>query len=144
MANNHNQNIIEEFRANGGKVGGYFANASLLLLTTTGAKSGTLRVNPLAYIPDGDRLVVIASKAGAPTNPDWYYNLLAHPTATVEVGQDRFQVQAQPVTEEPERSRLYAKMVERLPGFAEYERHTTRSIPAVVLERDDSRNESTS
>lgn len=144
MATNHNQNIIEEFRTNGGKVGGYFANATLLLLTTTGAKSGKLFVTPVAYVTDGDRLVIIASKAGAPTNPDWYHNLLAHPIATVEVGQDRFQVRAQPVTEEPERSRLYAKMVERLPGFAEYERHTTRSIPAVVLERIDMSNESQS
>jgi deazaflavin-dependent oxidoreductase (nitroreductase family) len=116
-------------------------SSSLLLLTTTGAKSGKLFVTPLAYVTDGDRLVVIASKAGAPTNPDWYYNLLAHPTATVEVGQDRFQVQVRPVTEEPERSRLHAKMVERMPGFAEYERNTTRKIRAVVLERVNARNE---
>jgi deazaflavin-dependent oxidoreductase (nitroreductase family) len=129
-----NQNIIAEFRANGGKVGGYFANSSLLLLTTTGAKSGQPRVTPLAYLTDGDRLIIIASKAGAPTNPDWYHNLLAHPVATVEVGSERFQVRAS-VVDEPERSRLYAKMVEKMPGFAEYERKTTRKIPVVALER---------
>jgi deazaflavin-dependent oxidoreductase (nitroreductase family) len=129
-----NQNIIAEFRANGGKVGGYFANSSLLLLTTTGAKSGQPRVTPLAYVTDGDRLIIIASKAGAPTNPDWYHNLLAHPVATVEVGSERFQVRAS-VVDEPERSRLYAKMVEKMPGFAEYERKTTRKIPVVALER---------
>ena len=130
-----NQGIIDEFRANDGKVGGYFANATLLLLHTIGAKSGQPRTNPLAYITDGDRLVVIASKSGVDSNPDWYYNLLANPTVTVELGNEQFQARATAVTEEPERSRLYAKMVEMMPGFADYERKTSRRIPAVVLER---------
>lgn len=130
-----NQAVIDEFRANGGKVGGYFAGANMLLLHTTGARSGQERVNPLVYVPDGDRLVIIASKGGADSNPDWYYNVLAHPMATVEVGTERFQVQATPVTEEPERSRLYALMVAHREGFADYERKTSRKIPAVILER---------
>jgi deazaflavin-dependent oxidoreductase (nitroreductase family) len=134
-ANDWNNSIIEEFRANGGKVGGPFEGATLLLLTTTGAKSGKPRVSPLAYTTDGDRLLIIASKAGAPTNPDWYHNLLAHPTATVEVGTEQFQVKATPVVEEPERSDLYAKMVAKAPGFAEYEQKTTRKIPVVLLEK---------
>jgi deazaflavin-dependent oxidoreductase (nitroreductase family) len=133
--NDWNKAIIEEFRANGGKVGGPFEGGTLLLLTTTGAKSGKQRVSPLAYTADGDRFIIIASKAGAPTNPDWYHNLLAHPTATVEVGTEQFEVKATPVVEEPERSRLYAKMVERMPGFADYERKTTRKIPVVLLEK---------
>lgn len=131
---NFNQSIIEEFRANGGKVGGPFEGGTLLLLTSTGAKSGQPRVSPLAYAADGERYVIIASKAGAPTNPDWYHNLLAHPDATIEVGREQFQVRAT-VAEEPERSRLYAKMVEKMPGFADYQRKTTRQIPVVVLER---------
>jgi deazaflavin-dependent oxidoreductase (nitroreductase family) len=131
---NFNQSIIEEFRANGGKVGGPFEGGTLLLLTSTGAKSGQPRVSPLAYVADGERYVIIASKAGAPTNPDWYHNLLAHPDATIEVGREQFQVRAT-VVEEPERSRLYAKMVEKMPGFADYQRKTTRQIPVVVLER---------
>jgi deazaflavin-dependent oxidoreductase (nitroreductase family) len=132
--NNFNQNVITEFRANEGKVGGYFATASLLLLTTTGAKSGQTRVAPLAYATDGDHIIIIASKAGAPTHPDWYYNLLANPVATVEVGTERFQVQAM-VAAEPERTRLYAKMAEQMANFAEYERLTTRKIPVVILKR---------
>ena len=131
---NFNQSIIEEFRANGGKVGGPFEGGTLLLLTSTGAKSGQPRVSPLAYVADGERYVIIASKAGAPTNPDWYHNLLAHPVATIEVGREQFQVRAT-VVEEPERSRLYAKMVEHRSGFADYETKTKRKIPAVVLER---------
>ena len=132
--NNWNQAIIEEFRANSGKVGGGFAGKNLLLLHTIGAKSGQERVNPVAYVADGDRLVIIASKGGAPTNPGWYYNLLAHPLVTVEVGEERFNVQAS-VTSEPERSRLYSKMVEMMPGFAEYQQKTTRVIPVIILTR---------
>lgn len=135
--NNFNDDIITEFRANSGKVGGYFEGATLLLLTTTGAKSGKARINPLAYVTDGDRIVIIASKGGADTNPDWYRNLQAHPTATVEIGTERFQTRAT-VTEEPERTRLYAKMVEKMPGFADYERKTSRKIPVMTLERVDS------
>jgi deazaflavin-dependent oxidoreductase (nitroreductase family) len=127
-----NKHIIEEFRTNGGKVGGNFAGRPLLLLHTTGAKSGQPHVNPVAYVKDGDRLVVIASKGGAPTNPDWYYNLVANPLVTVEVGTEKFQVQAT-VAAEPERTRLYQKMVSVMPGFAEYERKTKRVIPVIVL-----------
>jgi deazaflavin-dependent oxidoreductase (nitroreductase family) len=130
-----NQAVIDEFHANNGKVGGYFAGANMLILHTTGAKSGQPRTNPMVYVTDGDRLVVIASKGGDDKNPDWYYNLLAHPTVTVEVGDEKFQARATAVTDEPERSRLYAKMVEHRSGFAEYETKTTRKIPAVILER---------
>src|SRR6478736_2877057 len=101
---NWNQPVIDEFRANNGKVGGYFEGRNILLLHTVGAKTGEERVSPVAYVTDGDRLVVIASKGGADSNPDWYYNLLANPTATVEVGNEKFQARATPVTEEPERS----------------------------------------
>ena len=135
-----NQNVIAEFHANGGKVNGYFANMSLLLLTTTGAKSGQPRVSPLAYITDGDRIIIVASKGGAPTNPDWYHNLLADPVATVEMGRERFQVRAS-VVEEPERSRLYAKVVEKMPNFGEYQSKTSRQIPVVALERVKARAE---
>ena len=127
--------MIAEFRANGGKVGGQFANTPLILLNTIGAKSGQPRTNPLAYVRDSERIVVIASKGGAPSNPDWYYNVLAHPLVTVELGNEKFQARATAVTEGPERDRLYAKMVERNPGFADYERNTTRKIPAIALER---------
>jgi deazaflavin-dependent oxidoreductase (nitroreductase family) len=132
--NDFNQTLIAEFRANGGKVGGQFANAPLLLLTTTGAKSGQLRTTPLAYTTDGNRVVIIASKGGAPTNPDWYYNLLANPTVTVEIGNERFKAQAV-ATSGQERERLFAKMAEQMPGFAEYQQKTSRQIPVVVLER---------
>ena len=130
-----NQAIIDEFRANNGKVGGYFEGANMLLLHSTGAKTGQARTNPVIYVTDGDRLVIIASKGGAPSNPDWYYNLLANPLVTVELGNEQFQARATPVTDEPERSRLYARMVEHRPDFAEYERKTSRKIPAVILER---------
>jgi deazaflavin-dependent oxidoreductase (nitroreductase family) len=129
-----NQAIIDEFRANNGKVGGYFAGANLLLLHTTGARSGQPRTNPLVYVTDGDHLIVTASKGGADSNPDWYYNLLANPDVTVELGSEQFQARARVVTEEPERSRLYARMVEHRSGFAEYEQKTSRKIPTVILE----------
>ncbi len=132
--NNFNQTVIAEFHANGGKVGGPFANTPLLLLTTIGAKSGQPRTTPLAYITDGDHFIIIASKAGAPTNPDWYHNLLANPVVTVEIGDERFQARAV-VAEGQERKRLYAQMAARLPQFAEYQQKTSRQIPAVVLER---------
>ena len=132
--NDWNKKIIEEFRANGGKVGGNFEGRTLLLLHTKGAKSGEERINPVAYTTDGDKLVVIASKGGAPVNPDWYYNIVAHPHLTVEVGTETFEVDAA-VTEEPERSRLYDKMVEVMPGFADYKAKTTRQIPVIVLTR---------
>ena len=130
--NDWNKGIIDEFRANAGKVGGPFAGATLLLLHTVGAKSGKPHVNPVAYVRDGDRLVIIASKGGAPTNPDWYHNLVAHPLVTVEVGTELLKVRAA-VAAEPERTRLYAKMVAMMPGFADYERKTTRVIPVIIL-----------
>jgi deazaflavin-dependent oxidoreductase (nitroreductase family) len=133
--NDRNKGIIDEFRANAGKVGGPFAGKSLLLLHTVGAKSGRERINPVAYISDGDRLVIIASKGGAPTNPDWYYNLVAKPLATVEVGTEKLQVRAM-VAVEPEQTRLYDKMVEMMPGFAEYKKKTTRIIPVIILTRE--------
>jgi deazaflavin-dependent oxidoreductase (nitroreductase family) len=129
-----NKAVIEEFRANDGKVGGMFEGRTLLLLHTIGAKSQQPRINPVAYVTDGDRLVIIASKGGAPTNPDWYYNLIAQPLVTVEVGAEQFQVRAT-VAEEPERTRLYQQMVSMMPGFAEYEQKTTRKIPVFVLTR---------
>ena len=132
--NDWNQQIINEFHANGGKVGGPFANGNLLLLHTIGAKSNQPRINPLAYTTDGDNLVIVASKAGAPTNPDWYYNILAHPDVTIEVGTEQFPAHAV-VVEGEERDRLYSKMVSENPGFAEYEKKTTRKIPAIVLKR---------
>ena len=132
--NDWNKMIIDEFRANGGKVGGQFTGATLLLLHTTGAKSRQERVNPVAYTKDGDRLVVIASKAGAPTNPDWYHNVVAHPDVTVEAGTETFQARAT-VAGEPERTRLYAQMAAVMPGFNEYQKKTERVIPVIVLTR---------
>jgi deazaflavin-dependent oxidoreductase (nitroreductase family) len=131
-ANERNKKIIEEFRANGGKVGGPFAGKTLLLLHTKGAKSQQERINPVACIKDVDRLVVIASKGGAPTHPDWYYNVIANPLVNVEVGTETFQVRAS-VAEEPERTRLYNQMVAMMPGFDDYRRKTTRVIPVIVL-----------
>jgi deazaflavin-dependent oxidoreductase (nitroreductase family) len=127
-----NRKIIDEFRANGGKVAGMFDGKTLLLLHTKGAKSQQERINPLAYVRDGERFVVIASKGGAPTNPDWYYNVLATPEVTVEVGTETFRVHAR-VAEERERTRLYNKMAEIMPGFEDYRRKTTRKIPVIVL-----------
>lgn len=132
--NDWNRAIIEEFRANGGKVGGQFAGAPMLLLHTTGAKSGQQRINPLVYSTDGDRMVIIASKGGAPTNPDWYYNLVANPSVKLEVGTEQFEARAT-VPSGEERTRLFEQMAARMPGFAEYQRNTTRVIPVVVLER---------
>jgi deazaflavin-dependent oxidoreductase (nitroreductase family) len=130
--NNWNKKVIEEFRANDGKVGGNFEGKTLLLLHTTGAKSQEERINPVACIKDGERLAVIASKGGAPTHPDWYYNILANPQVTVEVGTEKLQARAT-VAEEPERTRLYNQMVEVMPGFDDYRRNTTRVIPVIVL-----------
>lgn len=132
--NDRNKVVIAEFRANAGRVGGPFAGRTLLILHTIGAKSGQERINPVAYVPDGDRLVIIASKGGAPTNPGWYYNLLANPLVTVEVGTETFQVRAA-VTEEPERTRLYDKMVAMMPVFDEYRHRTQRKIPVILLRR---------
>ena len=129
-----NKTIIEEFRANEGKVGGHFKNADLLLLHTTGAKSGKPRLNPVVYMLEGERYVIIASKGGAATNPDWYHNLTANPDVSIEVGTEKFQAQAE-VIQEPQRRELYDLMAARYPFFAEYERQTERVIPVVVLTR---------
>jgi len=129
-----NSGIIEEFRANGGKVGGPFEGAPLLLLTSTGARSGASRVNPMMYLADGARLYVFATKAGAPTNPDWYHNLLAHPQVTVEVGEERFDVTASVLTG-AERDEIYQRQAALFPGFAEYQANTTRTIPVIALDR---------
>ncbi|RSN08547.1 nitroreductase family deazaflavin-dependent oxidoreductase [Nonomuraea sp. WAC 01424] len=134
MTNSFNQQIIDEFRANEGRVGGPFEGASLVLLTTTGAKSGRPTTTPVMYLPDGDRYVVIASNAGADNHPAWYHNLRATPTATAEVGVETFDVKADFVEGE-ERDALYARMVEIAPGFAEYEAKTSRRIPVVALSR---------
>lgn len=129
-----NNGIIKDFRANGGKVGGQFAGAPLLILTTKGAKSGVSRENPLAYLEDKGRYVIIASYAGAPTNPPWYYNLVANPTVTVEVGDQKFTARAE-VVSEPDRTRLYQKMAAIMPTFSEYEKKTTRKIPVIALKK---------
>lgn len=131
-----NQRIIKEFRANEGKVGGPFANATLLILHTIGAKSGKERINPLVTVEDGDRLVVTASKGGAPSNPDWYYNVLANPEVSVEYGTEQFRAMAS-VVEEPERTRLYGKLEDVLAGFSEYKKRTERIIPVITLTRLD-------
>ena len=121
-----NTQIIEEFRANDGVVGGQFEGAPLLLLTTTGAKSGQPRVAPMMYRAEGERMYVFASKAGAPTNPDWYHNLIANPDVTVEVGTDTYAAKAAPVVG-PERDKVYAEQARRYPGFAEYQQKTSGS-----------------
>jgi deazaflavin-dependent oxidoreductase (nitroreductase family) len=131
-----NTPIIDEFRANAGRLGGNFEGAPMLLLHSTGAKSGKERVNPMMYQAVGDDVAVFASKAGAPTNPDWYHNLVAHPDATVEIGTETRRVRAR-VAAGAERTRIWEIQKERYPGFAEYERQTDREIPVVILERVD-------
>ncbi|MBB5953692.1 deazaflavin-dependent oxidoreductase (nitroreductase family) [Saccharothrix tamanrassetensis] len=133
--NDRNQKVVEEFRANGGVVGGMFEGRNLLLLTTIGAKSGRERLSPLVYTRDGDRLVIAASYGGAPTSPAWFHNLVANPKVTVEVGTEKFEATATVVQDRAERDRLYAGMVAHAPGFADYEKKTDRVIPVVVLER---------
>jgi deazaflavin-dependent oxidoreductase (nitroreductase family) len=129
-----NQKIIKEFRANDGKVGGFFANNTLLLLHTTGARSGKERINPLVTFEDGDRLVIIASKGGAPSHPDWYHNLVANPVVKVEYGTESFQAKAA-VASEPERTRLYEIMETKMAAFVEYKEKAGRVIPVVTLSR---------
>lgn len=130
-----NDDLIADFRAHGGKAsGGPFLGRPLLLLTTVGAKSGESRTVPLVYTRDGDRYVIIASKGGAPTHPAWYHNLLAHPTVTLEVGEETFQADAS-VAEDAERRKLYDAQAEMMPAFAGYELKTTRLIPVIKLTR---------
>jgi deazaflavin-dependent oxidoreductase (nitroreductase family) len=132
----HNLGIIEEFRANEGRVGGYFDGATMLLLHTIGRKTGKERVNPLVYLPDGDRYVIFATKGGAPTNPDWYANLMANPDIDVEIGTKTIHVHATEVQDDREREDLYARVVERRSGFAEYpEKSGGRRIPVIALDR---------
>jgi deazaflavin-dependent oxidoreductase (nitroreductase family) len=129
-----NTAIIKEFRANAGKVGGPFEGATVVLLHTVGAKSGQDRVNPVVYRTDGGRMYVFASKAGAPTNPDWYFNIVAHPQITIEVGTDTYGVTAT-VIEGAERDRIYADQAKEFPGFADYQAKTDRVIPVIALDR---------
>jgi deazaflavin-dependent oxidoreductase (nitroreductase family) len=131
-AEDFNAQVIDEFRSNAGEVGGMFADMPLLLLHHTGAKSGAARINPLAYQADGGRYVIFASKAGAPTNPDWYHNLKAHPETTIEVGTDTLAVTATEATGE-ERERLFQAQKESTPQLAEYEQKIDRVIPVIVL-----------
>jgi len=129
-----NRSVIDEFRANDGKLSGPFEGAPLLLLTTTGAKSGHKHTTPVVYLRDGDRIVVFGSKAGAPTHPAWYHNLVANPTVTVEMPGEEFEARAV-VIEGEERDRLFGLQKAAMPGFADYEEKTTRVIPAMALER---------
>jgi deazaflavin-dependent oxidoreductase (nitroreductase family) len=130
--NDYNQRVIEEFRANGGEVPSFGGSSPLLLLHHRGAKSGIERVNPVAYLEDGGRYVIFASKGGAPTNPDWYHNLKANPQASIEVGSKTIAVTASEATGQ-ERERLFAAQVQRSPTFGEYQANTKRLIPVVTL-----------
>jgi deazaflavin-dependent oxidoreductase (nitroreductase family) len=132
-AEDWNSKIIAEFRANGGEVGGQFEGAPLLLLHTVGAKSGQQRVTPMMYQDIGDGVAVFASKSGAPTNPDWYHNLLANPRVSAEIGTRTVEVVAR-VAEGAERERIWEAQKAAYPGFADYETKTTRQIPVVILE----------
>jgi deazaflavin-dependent oxidoreductase (nitroreductase family) len=133
MANDWNQAVIDEFRANGGEIAGQFEGVPMLILHSTGAKTGEPRVIPLMYRQEGDDLIVFASKAGAPTNPDWLHNLRAHPEVSVEVGTETKSVVAREAEGE-ERERIWESHKQEFPGFAEYEAKTDRVIPVVVLE----------
>jgi deazaflavin-dependent oxidoreductase (nitroreductase family) len=126
--------LIEEFRANDGKVTGMFEGKPLLLLTTTGAKSGQQRMNPLIHLNDGDRLVIIASKGGAPTHPDWYHNIAANPEVTVELATETFPARAE-IAAEPERTRLFNRVMEIWPPLRQYEQNTERTMPVIILSR---------
>jgi deazaflavin-dependent oxidoreductase (nitroreductase family) len=131
--NDFNTKIINEFRENGGKVGGPFEGAQLLILHTTGAKSGAVRENPVVYKDLGGSYAVFASKAGAPTNPDWYYNILAHPEIEAEIGTQKVALKAR-VAGKQERDQIWVPWKTANPGFAEYEAKTTREIPVVILD----------
>ena len=129
-----NERVIKDFRANGGKVGGQMEKIPLLLVTMKGAKSGRTITLPLAYSKDGNRFVVIASFAGAPHNPSWYHNLVAHPDVTIELGGEKFQAKAS-VAQGAERDRLFKQQADQLPIFNEYQQKTTRRIPVIVIDR---------
>jgi deazaflavin-dependent oxidoreductase (nitroreductase family) len=127
--------IIQEFRDNDGYIGGYFANMRILLLTTTGAKTGQKRVKPVAYTRDGEDYVVVASAGGGNKHPAWYHNLVAHPEVTVEVGKETFSATAHPVSDKTERRRLYDAHAAAYPTFKTYEKKTQRVIPVIILKR---------
>jgi deazaflavin-dependent oxidoreductase (nitroreductase family) len=129
-----NKKVIDEFHANGGKVGGQFAGAPMIIITHKGAKSGTTYASPLVYSKDGDRYVIIASKAGAPKNPSWYHNLVANPELTVEIGTEKFKARASEA-KGAERDRLFSEQAKMMPQFNEYAKKTSRKIPVLVLER---------
>ena len=128
----YNAQNIAEFRKNHGKVGGYFKGASLLLLNTIGRRSGKLHVTPVMYLKDGERLLVFASKGGADTNPDWYFNLKAHPDFQIEIGDEMVEVHAEEVTRS-ERDALYNRQADLYPRFGDYQRKTKRIIPVIAL-----------
>jgi deazaflavin-dependent oxidoreductase (nitroreductase family) len=132
--NDWNRKVIDEFRANEGKVGGQFAGAPMILVHHFGAKSGVERVSPMVYFPDGERLLIVASAAGSPKNPDWYHNLKANPQVPVEVGADTFPVVVEELAP-AERAEKWAAITAVMPGFAEYQEKTTRQIPVLALSR---------
>jgi deazaflavin-dependent oxidoreductase (nitroreductase family) len=132
--NDWDRQIIEAFRANGGNVGGQLAGAPLLLLTTTGAKSGEPRTRPLAYLSEGGNIYVFAGNRGAPTNPAWYHNLVAHPDVTVELGAEKFEARAI-VLDSEEGERLGRIQLQKIPALAELQKKITRKVPVVLLER---------
>lgn len=134
--NSFNKTLIDDFRANNGSVTiGPFAGGAIVLVHHVGAKSGNERVSPLAYTLDGDDVVIIASKGGAPENPAWYHNLLANPNTTIELGPDTIEVTAEALTEGTERDRLFKQMADQYENFWEYQKNTDRTIPVVVLHR---------
>ncbi|MCE2487618.1 MAG: nitroreductase family deazaflavin-dependent oxidoreductase [Desulfurellaceae bacterium] len=134
--NEYNKQVITEFRANEGKVGGQMENMPVILLTMTGAKSGRTITKPLVYTTDGERVVVIASFAGAPHHPGWYHNLVANPEVTLEIGTERFRARAE-VTSGEERQRLFDAQAAQMPIFHDYQKKTSRQIPVVVFNRID-------
>ncbi|WP_250037263.1 nitroreductase family deazaflavin-dependent oxidoreductase [Paractinoplanes maris] len=134
MPNPFNQQIIDEFRANGGRVGGPFAGSELILLTTRGARSGKLHTTPLGFLRDGDRILLIASAAGAPHHPDWFHNLRADPRVTIETGSETYEAQAEPLTAE-DRDKAFTRAAADNPGWSDYQAKTTRTIPVVAVTR---------
>lgn len=132
--NDFNAKMIEEFRTNGGKVSGPLAGTNLLLITTTGAKTGQTRVNPVAFRLEDGQLYIFASKAGHPSSPDWYHNLVAHPQVTVELGNETFEATARVLTG-PERDEVFSRQAQEASIFAEYQAKTSRVIPVVALDR---------
>ena len=133
--NEFNQQIIDEFRSNGGKVGGYFEGANMILLTSIGRESGEPRLVPLVYFQDNDRVLVVASAGGAPAHPDWYHNVRDNPSVSVEIGSETYAAHAE-ILQDPERSERFADIVAQAPGFGEYQEKTTRVIPVIALIRE--------